>query len=286
MTLSELFRESVRILDGSCESPSLDARLIISHTLELSDSQYILHPDLEIPQDKAETALEHIRQRKEGKPVAYITGHRAFYRSDFLTEDGILIPQPDTETLVESALEQILKAPGKRIRILDMCSGTGCVGISIARELMDRNIAFSLYLSDVNPKCTALTARNADLILGEDNADVHIILSDLFENIDEKDFDILVSNPPYIRSDVARALPREVTAQGMLALDGGEDGLDLVRRILRQCGPHMRKGSAVLMEIGYDQGRITEELFKASGLENTQVIRDLAGNDRVVKGIV
>ena len=220
-------------------------------------------------------------------PVAYLTGERGFYESVFMVTEDTLIPRADTETLVEEALADIVERfqDKESIRILDLCCGTGCIGISVAKVLSECFDRVYLTLADVSDKAMEVCRQNAGgLIEEEDNIDVSFAVGDLFDAVKDSDFDAILSNPPYIASSVIPTLEKQVRFEPVLALDGGPDGLDFVRRIAAEAPSRLADGGLLMMEIGYDQGQASVQILKDNGFTETDVIKDLGNNDRVVKG--
>ena len=225
---------------------------------------------------------------------------------NFYVDEDVLIPQPDTEILVEEVIkycnelrnnepedketnkdykENIEKEPiinkedkninKKTIKILDLCTGSGIIGISIYKYLENVEI----YASDISQKALNIAEKNTNL----NNAKINFINSDMFENIHIKDFDIIVSNPPYIESKVIKSLSKEVQNEPKLALDGGEDGLKFYRSILENAKDYLRKNGAIFLEIGYDQKEKIEEILKSYKIyKETKCIKDFGGNNRVI----
>ena len=282
MTLKEFYRQAVSSIGTT------DARAIIMHVLDLDGTRFVLDMDREIPDMKLAVLETCLKRRHDGEPVAYITGERGFYQNIFKVSEATLIPRADTEILVEDAINEISRRFGgqKEIRILDLCCGTGCIGISVAKALAPRFDRVSLTLSDISSDALEVCRTNAKTIISESNIAVDIIGSDLFENIKESSFDAILSNPPYIRKDVIPTLERQVRFEPILALDGGEDGLDFVRSIADQAKKHLAAGGLIEMEIGYDQGPAAVGILCSSGYRDAVVLKDLENCDRVVKAIL
>lgn len=279
MTLRQFYTDSTSSLDG------VDVRTIIQQILDIDGTRFVLNMDKEVPTEKLEVLNDCIRRRKSGEPVAYITGQRGFYENIFKVSEATLIPRADTEVLVEDSIETLSKkfGPEDEISILDLCCGTGCIGISVARVLSRKVKTVHLTLSDLSPEALAICRENAETIVHETNIAVKTILSDLFQDIEEKSFDAILSNPPYIRSDVIPTLEKQVRFEPMMALDGGEDGLDFVRKIARKAKVHLAPGGLLEMEIGYDQGKDAQEILNDENYCGISIIRDLENCDRVVK---
>ncbi|MBO4716453.1 MAG: peptide chain release factor N(5)-glutamine methyltransferase [Spirochaetales bacterium] len=287
MTIRDLIRsysDSFKIIS---DTPELDARVIVCHFLGLEPAQLFLRMDDAIPEDllgKLESAL---KRRQSGEPVAYITGERGFYECTFKVSDSTLIPRADTETLVEDSINTLksLFCESDEIKILDLCCGTGCIGISVAKALAGYFKRISLTLSDLSDKALEICRTNADSLITEKNISVSVIRSNMFKDIRETAYDVILSNPPYIRSSVIPGLEKQVQFEPHMALDGGEDGLDFVRIIACEASKHLVSGGFLEIEIGYDQGEDSALLLAESGYRGITVLKDLGGNDRVVKAI-
>jgi len=254
-------------------SPRLDAEVLL--TWVLSCTRLELYTGMDRPLEPKELAAfrESIGRRRRREPVAHIVGEKEFWSLPFEVSPDVLVPRPDTETLVEAALRM---GPGERA--LDLCTGTGCVAIALAKE----REALLVDAVELSPKAAALAIRNA-----ERNGVAHrvrICEGDLFAPLEtDARYSMIVSNPPYVRDEEIEALEPEVRCEPRLALAGGADGLDVVRRILADAPRFLAQGSALLLEIDSRQAPIvaTEIGPNALGVSG-EVIRDLAGLDRVV----
>lgn len=266
-------------------TPELDARLIVCHILDLEPSQLFLRLDEELSDEVAVKLESQLRRRQSGEPVAYITGERGFYESVFKVSEATLIPRADTETLVDDAVRELRDLAGEteEIKILDLCCGTGCIGISVAKALASSFKRITLTLSDLSERALEVCRANADSLITEKSIDVSIIRSDMFNDIRETAYNAILSNPPYIRSSVIPGLEKQVRFEPHMALDGGEDGLDFVRIIADDASRHLVPGGLLEIEIGYDQADEASLLLAQSGYSDITVLKDLGGNDRVVK---
>ena len=284
MTLEELYQKCVQIIGSSSDTPTLDARIIAQNILNIELNSFILHfKDIVNPSD-AQTITDMAVRRAYGEPVAYLVGHRGFYEDDFKVNKYTLIPRADTETLVELAVELGKNLPSSPITILDLCCGTGCIGISTAKALKKQNKNVELTLTDLSLEALDVCKENARNILGNIGVECRFECGDLFESVACDEFDMILTNPPYIATEVIGTLEEQVRHEPFLALDGGEDGLDLIKEITSQAPEHLKSGGYLLMEIGYDQGSAVKALFKKAGFEEVEVKKDLGGRDRVVKG--
>ncbi len=285
MNLGDKYKLCVKSLEGHSDSPELDTSLFFEEVCSLTKSALVLHASAPLKDEDEKKIDSLVSRRLNGEPVAYILGHKGFYKAEFCTPKGVLIPQPDTETLVESTLSASLTFPDKEeLHLLDLCAGTGCVGISVAMELY-KNKTVELYLSDMSEEAYLSFSKNAKALLPS-AVKTHLILSDLFEGVKGKKFQIITSNPPYIKTEVIDTLSPEVKAEPLLALDGGEDGLVLIRRIISEAPSFLAQGGYLLLEIGYDQGEEVKKLFTDNHFTDVEIKKDLGGRDRVVLGKV
>ena len=286
MTLPQLYRSFTESFKDISDSPAADARILICACLGITQTQLALATDEPVPEDRLDE-LEKLREsRAKGMPVAYLIGERGFYESVFRVTEDTLIPRADTETLVEEALADIVERYQDKdcIRVLDLCCGTGCIGISVAKVLSECFDKVYLTLADVSDKAMEVCRQNAEELIEEDNIDLTFAVGDLFQAVSGDDFDAILSNPPYIASSVIPTLEKQVLFEPVLALDGGKDGLDFVRRIAAEAPARLAEGGLLMMEIGYDQGQASRKILEEHGFGEIEVIRDLGDNDRVVKG--
>ena len=249
-----------------------DAWLLMAMACKIDHTYYYMHIDEEMTDEQMKEFEVLIKKRAERVPLQYITGEQEFMGYKFHVNSHVLIPRQDTETLVEEALKVI--EPG--MKVLDMCTGSGCIIISILKSISDvRGVG-----CDISKQALIVAKENAKL----NEVNVEFERSDLFENINEK-FDVIVSNPPYIRSEVIPTLMPEVAQfEPISALDGCEDGLEFYRRIIKESKNYLKEDGRILFEIGNDQGEDVSNMLKYAGYYNVRVIKDLARNDRVVCG--
>ena len=273
MNISELLVNGKHLLKD-IEDGNIKARILLEYILKLSREKIVSNPNIEVSDNNVESYLNKINDIKNGMPIQYITNKQEFMKLNFYVDKNVLIPQPDTEILVEKAIE-ICNNHGNDIKILDLCTGSGAIGISIAKNIKNAKV----YATDIKNTVIDIAKQNAK----QNNVDnIEFIVSDMFENIQEKDFDIIVSNPPYIETDVIKTLPTEVRNEPIIALDGGKDGLKFYKIILSEYKKYLKKDGYLLLEIGYNQAKSVGELINL----NYSIIEDLAGNDRaiIIKG--
>lgn len=279
MKLRELKETAAgKLAEAGIELPYLEIQVLFSRFLSLSKTRQILESEKEVEEADARKVLSAVEERCSHTPLSYITGHREFYGLDFKVTPDTLIPRPDTETLVETALE-FLKGR-KDAKILDMCTGTGCAGIAAAANAS----VSSLTLCDISRKALECAKTNAKALLPP-SLPVNFILSDLFENIGDRDFDVIISNPPYIRKDYLETLSPEVRKEPALALfDDDIDGLGLCRKIASRAAQHLVRGGLLAIECDYRQTSALSEIITQNGFTRVRIAKDLAGRERVVSG--
>ena len=260
---------------------SLDAWYLFEHVFGISRMQYFMCSSkcAEADKDAFEQFEEGIARRALREPLQHILGTQEFMGLEFFVNRHTLIPRQDTETLVELVLGNHKE---KEISLLDMCTGSGCIAISLAKLGGYAHVE----AADISEEALKVAKKNAETLLGEEGK-IRFRHSDMFSAFDETEdkFDIIVSNPPYIPSDVIEELEPEVRDfEPRSALDGTADGLFFYELLARECGRFLKENGTVYFEIGHDQGEAVENLLKANGFIDTKVIKDLAGNDRVVLG--
>lgn len=251
----------------------LDARLLLEFICHTDRNALYAHGDQEIEDEKMHDFLQLIEKRAVHIPLQHLTGEQNFMGLDFLVNEHVLIPRQDTEILVE----EIMRDLHDGIRILDMCTGSGCILLSLLHYSND----CSGVGVDVSEDALAVARQNADRLAEKQEV---FIQSDLFEKV-EGSFDLIVSNPPYIRSqEIAGLMPEVREHEPHLALDGKDDGLHFYREIIKGAMPHLKRGGQLFFEIGYDQGEAVQALLAANGYTEIAVVKDYAGLDRVVYG--
>ncbi len=252
----------------------------MAHALKVTRMHLIAHSDRELTPDELGPLRELVKRRRRFEPIAYLRGEREFYGRVFKVDRRVLVPRPDTEALVEVALNRTALR-SLSMRALDICTGSGCVGITLARQRPTGKVV----LTDVSADALVVARENA-LRLGAYNLTTRH--GDLFAAVAglPMRFDVVTANPPYIPSaEIATLAPDVREHEPRLALDGGADGLDFVRRIVVDAPRVLEADGLLAMEIGFDEAPATSELFRSAGYRDVRVARDYAGIDRVVSGV-
>lgn len=272
MVISELVRNAAASLT---ENPQFEAELMVMNTLGISRTQLVTDIRREVNEQEINQVNGMVKRRLLGEPLQYIMGECEFMSLDFYVKSGVLIPRIDTETLVEYLIDEI---GSNRTEILDICAGSGCIGISIAhyRKGIYANLA---DVSDI-----ALETARENIERHNLSERVRAVKMDILKECPDKKYDIVVSNPPYIETDVIDTLQIEVKDyEPRLALDGGYDGLVFYRRITKIAPLILKKDGILAFEIGYNQGSAVKKLM-GENFDGVRVIKDFCGNDRVVTG--
>ena len=243
-----------------------EARLLLAFSLEIKVEKLLLKKECSLREYSK--YMQIINKRASGIPYAYIVGHKEFMKLDFEVNKNVLIPREDTEILVQEVINLNKK------KILDMCTGSGCIAVSLAKYIKDSEVT----AVDISEKALTIAKLNAK----KNEVDVKFIKSNLFEEVEDK-FDVIVSNPPYIKTADLEALQTEVKNEPLKALDGGETGLFFYKKIIKQAVNYLNENGILIFEIGFDQAEDVCKLLNENGYKDIEVIKDLSGNDRVIK---
>ncbi|MDR1232565.1 MAG: peptide chain release factor N(5)-glutamine methyltransferase [Spirochaetaceae bacterium] len=276
MTVADILASAAASLaESSAETPRLDAELLLARVLATTRSVLLAHRDDTVSAEDCAAFAEEVRRRAAGESVAVITGHKEFRYLDFIVTGDTLVPRPETETLVEAALEKaaLKTKPAGPVTVLDLGTGSGAVGLSIKYEAPDTLVT----LSDLSEAALDVARKNSE----KHRLPVTLVQSDLFANIDCA-FDIIASNPPYIPSDEIAALKKEVRNEPRLALDGGEDGLALIRQIVHESPAHLNSGGYLLLEADPRQMPAIKQLLREHNYRHIAIRKDLSANDRII----
>ena len=262
------------LAEAGIAEAQLDARLLLEYVCGTDHNTLLVHGEREVEEPKSTAYCDLILQRVAHTPLAYIKGTQEFMGLEFSVNKQVLIPNQDTETLVEEAMR--LMHDG--MRVLDLCTGSGCIALSLLHYTNDT----SAVATDISEAALTVAVQNAGQLKLTER--VSFAETDLFPVQKEK-FDLIVSNPPYIPTEVIETLAPEVKGhEPRLALDGTEDGLSFYRRIIRTAPEWLFESGWLILEIGYDQGEAVSAMMRENGFRDIEVIRDLGGKDRVVTG--
>lgn len=276
MTIQENLRLGIKNLkEENISEPVLKARLLLCYILNLKKEDLVIYENKEVSSKNEGEYKKNIQKLIEGYPLQYITRHQEFMKLDFYVDENVLIPRADTEITVEEVILYCKNMKKDNIRILDLCTGSGAIAISIGKYIKNCEIV----AVDISKNALEI-AKNNETKNGVQN--ITWILSNLFDKVEGK-FDIIVSNPPYIKKDVIPTLEKEVQKEPIIALDGGQDGLDFYREIIKKAPNYLKKEGAIFLEIGYDQKEDVLDIINETK-EYKEVIskKDLSGNDRMI----
>ena len=275
MNIKQALEEAKNILkSNNFEDSNIIAKELLSYVLKKDKVYLTINLYSDLTDIECAEFTKYIKQIIEGKPLQYIMQKQEFMGMDFFVNEDVLIPQPDTEILVETVLDICKKYGEQSLRILDLCTGSGAIAISLSKILNAQ-----VFASDVSTKALEVAEKNNVL----NNTKVEFIESNLFEQINGEKFDIIVSNPPYIKNEEIKSLSKQVQNEPYIALAGGEDGLDFYRKIIDEAYKHMNKNCYLCLEIGYDQKEDLIKLIKQNeNYEYENCIKDLSNNDRCI----
>jgi len=274
MTIKEALTKGMIILKGSnVDSPKLKARLLLQYILKKPRQYLIIYDNEQIEKKEQWEYFINIEKLANGVPLQHITHSQEFMKMDFYVDENVLIPRPDTEILVEEVIK--IAKTMHNPKILDLCTGSGAIAISVAKNVPESEV----YAIDISQRALNVAKKNAKNL----EVNVKFLKSDLFEKVNKVKFDIIVSNPPYIKKDDITYLSPDVKKEPELALDGGFDGLDFYRKITKQAIDYLKFGSYLCYEIGYDQKEEVMAIIKEQeNYSKTYCKKDLGGNDRII----
>lgn len=309
MTVSQFKTQALKKLTVCSPSPQLDIEVLLEYCLKFSKTQLLLNHQKELSSEEENWLSDAILKREKGLPIAYITGHKEFFGYDFVVSPAVLIPKPDTEILVERGIEIILEKmeahPHQILTVCDMCTGSGCIALSVLRTLVDvykipEEKLPKFTLVDISPAALEIAEKNV-VGLGELKERVRIVRSNLFEQFSRDGgwtFDVILSNPPYIPHSMVNELLKDGRSEPRLALDGdvtitgdaaltnngelADDGLEIIRNLIPQAKAHLSPMGVILMETGEYNAEATADYAKDFGF-SARIHRDLEGQLRVVE---
>ncbi|WP_432662584.1 peptide chain release factor N(5)-glutamine methyltransferase [Wukongibacter baidiensis] len=282
ITIHKVLKEAEGRLKDKVSTPLLDAQVMLCHILDVDRLHLIVNRDKVLTTEEAYEYNELIEKRLDGVPVQYIIGNQEFMGLKFYVEEGVLIPRPDTEILIEKVIEDIDQ--GNNYNIVDIGTGSGAITVSLAK-FIEKTHVFSV---DISEKAIKIAMKNAET--NGVTSKISFLNGSLFSPLDsigiKGEIDILVSNPPYIPSKEIEGLQVEVSKyEPRIALDGGEDGLDFYREIVDKAPEYVRRGGLIALEVGHDQARTVARLMEEKdSYVDIEITKDLAGIERVVSG--
>lgn len=276
MKVKELLQYAVdKLKNNQIEEPILKARLLLAYILGVEKEYLVAHDEEQVDIAKKREYEKGVEKLANHIPLQHLTHHQEFMNLDFYVDKNVLIPRPDTENLVEEVINFCKKNEEKTYKILDLCTGSGAIGIAIAKYLSNAKVV----CVDISAEAIDIAKKNAKL---NNVCNIEFIKSNMFENVNEK-FDIIVSNPPYIKKNVISKLDIEVQNEPVIALDGGVDGLDFYRIIIDKSYDYTKNNGMLFLEIGFDQKDEVMGLLKRDGrYKDIYAKKDLGGNDRIV----
>lgn len=289
---------TAELKNSKSTTPELDSSLLLSHVLNCSKDALLINASDKVSEEETLNFARLLYRRTDRLPVAYLTGHKDFWKSSFEVSPCVLIPKPDTELLVELAskviAEHFLLNPDSYLNMIDICTGSGCIGISVFQEAMDLHLdtkKIKLVFTDISEDALNIARHNSKTILGRDSDNFIFLQGDLLSPVaaaskTEKcpaQFDIIMSNPPYVPSSITDELLSDGRNEPRLALDGGKDGLDIIRRLIPEVWKALNKNGILLIETGEYNAVQTAGLLKEAGFTDVKTFDDLGGQPRVTQ---
>ena len=280
MIIKEVLKSSIEEINKlNIEDASMKVKMLLSDILGKEKEYLLIHDNEEVSQDVLDNFYAKLNRLKDEEPIQYILNKQEFMGFEFYVDENVLIPQPDTEILVEEVVDisKKINNNSNELRVLDMCTGSGAIAISLSKLIENASVS----ASDISDGALNVAKENAI----KNSVNIEFYKSDLFNDISKNvKFDIIVSNPPYIQTEVIKGLSKEVQSEPFIALDGGEDGLVFYREIIKNAKDYIIEDGYLALEIGYDQKESVTNLLRENGYKNIYSKTDLAGNDRVVVG--
>ncbi len=279
MNAIDKLKEAKGILSNTgIENPERDAEVLLSHCLGIE--RVILYRDDPDISDEMNAQIDALLKRRTGRePLQYILGYTEFYGLKIKVGTGVLIPRPETELLAEEAIKTISKCKfqNAKCKIFDLCTGSGCIALALARAFPDARV----YGTDMSADALGYAKENAGL---NNIKNIIFLKGDLFKPVKDMQFDMIISNPPYIRKDDMKLLqPEIIDWEPVAALDGGEDGLDYYRKIISGAGDYLKENGILLLEIGFGQSGLIRNMAEHEGFVDIHILKDYAGIERIVK---
>jgi len=278
MNYSEALDVAYNKLKTITDTPRLDAKVLLKNITHQSDADLIINGNREISEKDFLCFQNDLEKRLNHVPVSYITGKKEFYGRSFSVSPSVLIPRPETETLIESVLFYIKDKKIEKPNILDLCTGSGCIGITLSLETDSEFV----LMTDISKAALETAKKNAS-ILGAKNT--YFQNSSLFQSLDNRKFDIIVSNPPYVSTSQMQEVSEEVHKEPNLALEAGAEGFDIIVPLVENALNYLEKEGALFIECDYRQTARLKKMMTSSGFSKVEIIKDLSGLDRIVWGV-
>lgn len=289
MLYSEAKRKAAEVLlKAGIEEAQVDAEYLLLHVSGLERNDLFMRWNEEMPGEIEERYRVLTERRSSHEPLQYIIGNQDFMGYTFIVTPDVLIPRFDTEILAEHAIKRALESHSEKTDILDLCTGSGCVATSVGLSLYRAGMKVNVTGADISPAAVELAEKNWELNAVQTEGDIshRFIVSDLFKDIEGR-FRIITANPPYIvRKEIETLMPEITEHEPHLALDGGDDGMDFYRRIVKEAPGYLLPGGRLLMEFDDSQAVPVAELMREAGFTDIEVHKDLAGLRRVIEGII
>ncbi len=281
MNIKELMAESIKLLkQNNIADANIKSRVLLQYVLNVDKNYLLVHSDAKLDDNIKTKYMKYVKQLIQGKPLQYITKTQEFMGINFCVDENVLVPQPDTEILVEETIKQIENKfkTKEKVKVLDLCTGSGAIAVSIKKHFCNER-KLEIYGLDISKQALNIAKINAK----NNDVEIHFIESDMFEKMPNMKFDLIVSNPPYIETSTIKKLSNDVKNQPYIALNGGEDGLDFYRVICKESKKYLENDGVVLLEIGYNQKEsVIKQFAENNRYKDIVCIKDLAGNDRVI----
>jgi release factor glutamine methyltransferase len=274
-TISQALSDARHSLQATSPSPAVDASILLCHVLDCSPGHLIAWPDKQLSPDQASQYTEILQQRVEGIPVAYITGEREFWSLPLKVTADVLIPRPETETLVEFVLEKFSNSPA--LTVADLGTGSGAIACALALE----RPAWNIVATDCSIAALDIARHNASV---HKLANIHFVHGQWLKPLTKLDFDLIISNPPYIAMNDPHLSQGDVRFEPDAALASGKQGMDAITHLTSQAGQRLTAGGWLIIEHGYDQQQLVYDCFKQGGFGDIVQLTDLAGQPRVTAG--
>ena len=274
-TISQALSEARHRLQATSPSPAVDASILLCHVLGCSPGHLIAWPDKQLSPHQAMQFVQILQQRLEGRPVAYITGEREFWSLSLKVTSDVLIPRPETETLVEFVLEKFSSSPA--LTVADLGTGSGAIACALAVE----RPAWNIIATDISTEALDIARHNA---LAHKLENIRFVHGQWLEPLTDLDFDLIISNPPYIAIEDPHLAQGDVRFEPEAALASGDQGMDAITHLTRQAVQRLKAGGWLIVEHGYDQQQLVYDCYQQGGFEDILQLTDLAGQPRVTAG--